>query len=155
MADVDFILEYSNRAVASFGEVNTSPRFLSICVENKTHIVDRSTNTHTQPLSYIPQWDLACHILSQLLEAVLIREPFTLSLCCSHPPLTPTIFSYQPKTSVLEREEWKLLHSLTQSGQPTADQPSASIVDNAHKLKDVLNCFQVGISSIHVRLWVH
>lgn len=60
--------------------------FFPPCVYRNTW--DKST--HAPPLSYIPLWDLACHILSQLLEAVLIREPFTLLLCCFHPSLTPT-----------------------------------------------------------------
>lgn len=79
--NIGYILEHSNRAVVCFGGVNTA-FFLVFCVEKKKTLTFscRNThkpheNTHALPLSYIPQWDLACHILSQLLEAVLIRKP--------------------------------------------------------------------------------
>lgn len=57
------------------------------CVKKNRTTGYTTTQTHP-PLSYIPQWYLACHIPSQLLEAVLIRETFTLSLFCSHESLT-------------------------------------------------------------------
>lgn len=57
----------------------------------KTHLHRQKTHTHISPLWDIPLRDLACPILSQLLEAVLARQPLTRSFCCNH-PLTPILF---------------------------------------------------------------
>lgn len=64
-------------------------------------------STHPPSLSYIPLWELACHILSQLLEAVPIREPFTLIVLFSSISHT-NIHSHRPRVQAL-------LVSLTQS----------------------------------------
>lgn len=114
--------------------------------KGKNTLQGRSTGIHA-PLSYIPQWDLACHILSQLLEAVLIREPFTLSLCCSPPSLTlARVCSSQTNTSILERERGSH-YFLWLSGRPATNTQSTSSVDNGRKWIDGLKWSQVGISN--------
>lgn len=72
ICDTAFILDDSNRAVATFSEINS--RVISfhlagekpdICGQRHT----REAQKHVPPLSYIPQRDLTCHSLSQLLES--------------------------------------------------------------------------------------
>lgn len=72
--DTAFILKDSNRAVATFSAVNTDffpfgwgkeKEKKDVCGQRHT----REAQKHVPPLSYIPQWDLTCHILSQLLES--------------------------------------------------------------------------------------
>lgn len=134
VSDVGYILEHWNRASVSLGQVDAA-LFLSISeggYKKKTYSCLKHThtrlkkNTHAPPLSHIPPGDLACHILSQLLEAVLIREPFTLSLCCSHPSLTPTLWlPSQTLQSWKERAGAVTFYDL--SGCQTTTQQSASL----------------------------
>lgn len=135
MADVGYILEYSNRAMASFGEVDAAS-FLSIYMGGKTHTCGQK---HTRTAIVIHS--TVRFSVSYPVSAVgscpnkgALHSFIVLLSFVSH----TNFFFFPVKHFNPGKRQWAPLLSLTRSGHPTANRQSASLVDNALKLKDAL-----------------
>lgn len=137
-ADVGYILEYSNRAVAGFGECC----LISFHLWGKHTFVDRNIdelhkNTHTAIVTHSTVRFSVSYPVSAVGSCPnkgALHSFIVLLSSISH----TNVFFFPAEHFNPGKREWAPLLSLTQSGRPTTNQQSASLVDNAHKLKDDL-----------------